>query len=121
MKKIYILLFLSCFVLMCAQNSQLYHAGTFLNKENKPQNFLKVYNKTSGVYELTDEKGFAIIAAKAYDTLVWNNGKSREIVYYPGELKSILESKIRKERVQDVYSIAYDSLVSKEIRRQIQP
>lgn len=114
MKKIYVLLFLPGFVMIPAQNSQLYHAGTFLNRENKPQNFLKVYNKNSGVYELTDEKGYAIIAAKVYDTLVWNNGKNRQIVYYPGELKSILESKIVKERVQDIYSSAYDSLVSKE-------
>ncbi len=114
MKKIYILLFLPGLFMVCAQNSQLYHAGTFLNKENKSQNFLKVYNKTSGVYELTDEKGFAIIAAKAYDTLVWNNGNSREIVYYPAELKSILESKIPKERVLSIHSSAYDSLVSKK-------
>ena len=50
--------------LLQAQNSQLYYSGKFLTSKDKEQNFLKVYNKNSGIYELTDEKGFAIIAAK---------------------------------------------------------
>lgn len=98
------------------QDSQLYYSGTFLNEKEKPQNFLKVLNKNSGVYELTDEKGFAIIAAKNYDTLVWNNGKSKAVVYGTKELKDILEAQIDRKRVDDIRSKTYDSLVSKDLK-----
>ncbi|ANF51985.1 hypothetical protein A0O34_16350 [Chryseobacterium glaciei] len=116
MRKFYLLLFLLVFKIVSAQNSQLYYSGIFLNHKEKPQNFLKVLNKNSGVYELTDEKGFAIIAAKAYDTLVWNNGKNRLVVYGLSDLKTILENKIDKKRVENVRSKAYDSLVSKKTK-----
>lgn len=114
MRKFYLLLFLLVFKIVSAQNSQMYYSGIFLNHKEKPQNFLKVLNKNSGVYELTDEKGFAIIAAKEYDTLVWNNGKNKLVVYGLSELKTILENKIDKKRVENVRSGAYDSLFSKE-------
>lgn len=114
MRKIYFLLFFLTVHFFLAQTSILYYSGTFLGHKEKPQNFLKVLNKNSGVYELTDEKGFAIIAAKAYDTLVWNNGKNTLVVYGPRELKSILENKISKKRVENIRSKAYDSLVSKK-------
>ncbi|HCR76104.1 MAG TPA: hypothetical protein DIW37_06830, partial [Chryseobacterium sp.] len=91
-----------------------YYSGIFLNEKEKPQNFLKVLNKNSGVYELTDEKGFAIIAAKNYDTLVWNNGKNKAVVYGTSELKTILERQIEKRSVQNIQNNTYDSLVSKE-------
>ncbi|KMQ67440.1 hypothetical protein ACM39_13460 [Chryseobacterium sp. FH2] len=99
---------------MSAQSSQLYYSGTFFNHTNKPQNFLKVYNKNSGIFEMTDEKGFAIIAAKPYDTLVWNNGKNTEVIlsYRLSELKNILESQIDKKQAQNVYSKDYDSLIA---------
>ncbi|MET3536169.1 TonB-dependent receptor [Chryseobacterium limigenitum] len=116
MRKFYLLLLLLVFKIISAQNSQLYYSGIFLNHKEKPQNFLKVLNKSSGIYELTDEKGFAIIAAKAYDTLVWNNGKNTLIVYGPNELKFILENKIDKKRVENVRSRAYDSLISKNTK-----
>ncbi|PTT43192.1 hypothetical protein DBR28_00990 [Chryseobacterium sp. HMWF028] len=101
-----------------AQNSQLYYSGKFLTSKNKAQNFLKVYNKNSGVYELTDDKGFAIIAAKPYDTLVWNQGKNSHVIaaYEVRELKSILENQTAKKSVENIYSKAYDSLVSKEAK-----
>ncbi|WP_157844620.1 hypothetical protein [Chryseobacterium sp. Leaf201] len=47
MKKIYILFTLFTATFFLAQNSQLYYSGPFLNGKNKPQNFLKVYNKTA--------------------------------------------------------------------------
>ncbi len=99
-----------------SQNSQLYYSGIFLNKKNKPQNFLKVYNKNSGIYELTDANGFAIIAAKENDTLLWNDGKSRLVAYGLDDLKDILESRIEKASVRNVESRAYDSLVTKELK-----
>jgi hypothetical protein len=114
MKKIYILFLLFAIQMSFAQNSQLYFSGRFFNEKKKPQNFLKVLNKNSGVYELTDEKGFAIIAAKNYDTLVWNNGKNIQVVYDVRELKSILESEIETENVENIYSKDYDSLTKLE-------
>ena len=110
MKKIYVLLLFFVIQLFFAQNSQLYYSGKFFNEKKKPQNFLKVFNKNSGVYELTDEKGFAIIAAKNYDTLVWNKGKNIQVVYGVRELKSILESEIERKYVENIYSKDYDSL-----------
>jgi len=112
MKKIYVLLLFFVIHFAFAQNSQLYYSGKFLNEKKKPQNFLKVLNKNSGVYELTDEKGFAILAAKDYDTLVWNNGKNTYVVYGVRELKSILESEIKSENVKNIYSKDYDSLTT---------
>ncbi len=117
MRKNYLLLLLPFTVtVLQAQNSTLYYSGKFLNHKDKPQNFLKVYNKNSGVYELTDEEGFAIIAAKPYDTLVWNQGKSTQIVvsYQLRELKNILESQVEKKNVQEIYNKTYDSLVSQK-------
>ncbi|WP_375182271.1 hypothetical protein [Chryseobacterium sp.] len=114
MKKLYCLLPLLAVNCLFAQNSQRYYSGIFLNEKEKPQNFLKVLNKNSGVYELTDEKGFAIIAAKNYDTLVWNNGKNKAVVYGTRELKTILENQIEKRNVQNIQNNTYDSLVSKE-------
>ncbi|MCW3162540.1 hypothetical protein [Chryseobacterium oryctis] len=115
MRRIYLLFFLAASVFVFAQNSQLYYSGTFLNHKNKPQNFLKVYNKNSGIYELTDEKGFAIIAAKPYDTLVWNNGKNKYAVlsYNLQELKNILDSRVEKQNVQNIYSKDYDNSITK--------
>ncbi|WP_179472825.1 hypothetical protein [Chryseobacterium sp. H1D6B] len=65
------------------------------------------------MYELTDEKGYAILAAKAYDTLVWNEGKNKQVInsYDLKELKSILESQNNRENVKNIYSKAYDSLI----------
>lgn len=118
MKKNYLLLLPFTITLLQAQNSQLYYTGKFLTTKNKEQNFLKVYNKNSGIYELTDEKGFAIIAAKPYDTLVWNRGKNTHIIasYELRELKVILESQTEKKRVENVHSKDYDSLISKETK-----
>ncbi|WP_439478842.1 hypothetical protein [Chryseobacterium aquaticum] len=118
MKKIYILFLLFAIQLFFAQSSQLYFSGKFFNEKKKPQNFLKVLNKNSGVYELTDEKGFAIIAAKNYDTLVWNNGKNIQVVYGVRELKSILENEIERETVENIYSKDYDSLTITEDKDQ---
>lgn len=115
MRKNYLLLLLPFTVtVLYAQDSNLYYSGKFLNHKNKPQNFLKIYNKNSGAYELTDEEGVAIIAAKPYDTLVWNQGNSRTVVrsYELKELKKILEEQVEKKDVQRIYSKAYDSLVS---------
>ena len=114
MKKIYILFTLFTATFFLAQNSQLYYSGPFLNGKNKPQNFLKVYNKNSGVYELTDETGSAIIAGKPFDTLVWNAGKNQAVIqtYQLRELKDILQSRVKNEEVKNMYSKAYDSLVS---------
>ena len=112
MKKIYWLSLFFIIQFSFAQDSQLYYSGKFFNEKKKPQNFLKVYNKNSRVYELTDEKGFAILAAKNYDTLVWNNGKNIQVVYGVRELKSILESEIEKENVKNIYSKDYDSLIA---------
>lgn len=117
MKKNYLLLLLPfTAIVLQAQDSNLYYSGKFLNHKNKPQNFLKIYNKNSGVYELTDEEGFAVIAAKPYDTLVWNHGKSSTVVrsYELKELKKILEGQVEKNYVQKIYSKAYDSLVSEK-------
>ena len=118
MKKNYLLLLPFTITLLQAQNSQLYYAGKFLTTKNKEQNFLKVYNKNSGIYELTDEKGFAIIAAQPYDTLVWNQGKNTHIIasYELRELKVILESQTEKKKVENVHSKDYDSLISKETK-----
>ncbi|MCC3214747.1 hypothetical protein LIV57_05655 [Chryseobacterium sp. X308] len=118
MKKNYLLLLPFTITLLQAQNSQLYYSGKFLTSKDKEQNFLKVYNKNSGIYELTDEKGFAIIAAKPYDTLVWNQGKNTHVIssYELRELKTILENQARNKSVDNIYSKAYDSLVSKEIK-----
>lgn len=114
MKKIYLILLLPAGNLLFSQSSQLYYSGIFLNKKNKPQNFLKVYNKNSGIYELTDGQGFAIIAAKENDTLVWNEGKNTQVVYGSTELKGILESRIKRKSADHVRNPAYDSLVLKE-------
>jgi hypothetical protein len=118
MRKIYLLLFLFAVKFLVAQNSQLYYSDTFLNQKSKPQNFLKIYNKNSGIYELTDEKGFAVLAAKAYDTLIWNSGKNKKVVYsYDlSELKSILEKQNSKENVKNIYSKTYDSLLPHQAR-----
>ncbi len=118
MKKNYLLLLPFTITLLQAQNSQLYYSGEFLTSKDKEQNFLKVYNKNSGIYELTDEKGFAIIAAKPYDTLVWNQGKNTHVIssYELRELKTILENQTGNKSVDNIYSKAYDSLVSKEIK-----
>lgn len=118
MKKNYLLLLPLTITILQAQNSQLYYSGKFLTPKNKVQNFLKVYNKNSGVYELTDDKGFAIIAAKPYDTLVWNQGKNTHIIatYEVRELKTILENKTAKKNVEHIYSKAYDSLIVKETK-----
>ncbi len=118
MKKNYLLLLPFTITLLQAQNSQLYYSGNFLTSKDKEQNFLKVYNKNIGIYELTDEKGFAIIAAKPYDTLVWNQGKNTHVIssYELRELKTILENQTGSKSVENIYSKAYDSLVSKEIK-----
>lgn len=115
MKKIYLLLPFAVTFLR-AQNSQLYYSGTFLTPRDKAQNFLKIYNKSSGIYEMTNEKGSAIIAAKPYDTLVWNNGKNNLVVqsYHLRELKSIVEGGIKNETVSPVYNKDYDSLAFSE-------
>ncbi|WP_390454860.1 hypothetical protein, partial [Chryseobacterium sp. Alg-005] len=113
MRKIYLLLlFITSFLF--GQNSQLYYSGIFLNHKNKPQNFLKVFNKNNGRYEFTDEEGFAIIAAKLDDTLTWNDGKSIFVVNNVHELKNILENNIKKEIVKNIYTKAYDSIISKK-------
>ncbi|MBE4948088.1 porin family protein [Chryseobacterium culicis] len=116
MKKNYLLLLPFTITIFQAQNSQLYYSGKFLTAKNKAQNFLKVHNKNSGAYELTDSRGLAIIAAKPYDTLVWNQGKNTHVIapYELRELKSILENQTAKKNVENIYSKAYDSLVSKE-------
>ncbi|MBP1168090.1 hypothetical protein JOE44_004974 [Chryseobacterium sp. PvR013] len=118
MKKNYLLLLPFTISLLQAQNSQLYYSGKFLTPKDKVQNFLKIHNKNSGIYELTDEEGFAIIAAKPYDTLVWNQGKNIHVIstYELRELRAILESQTEKKNVENIYSKAYDTLVSKEIR-----
>ncbi len=97
---------------MSAQDSELYYKGRFLNKKEKPQNLLKVTNKSSGKYEFTDEEGYAIIQAKANDTLTWNNGKSVMIVnyYYLSELKSLLNREIPKKPVKEIISEDYKAL-----------
>lgn len=116
MKKIYCILPLLAVNYFFAQNSQLYYSGKFFDRKNKPQNFLKVYNKNSGIFELTDDKGFAVIAAKPNDTLIWNNGKSQLVTYSYNlyELKNILQSQVKNESVKNIYSKDYDSLVLNE-------
>ncbi|MFZ4929487.1 hypothetical protein [Chryseobacterium sp. Mn2064] len=116
MKKNYLLLLPFTITVFHAQNSQLYYSGKFLNSKNKSENFLKIHNKNSGVYELTDEKGFAIIAAKPFDTLVWNQGKNSHVItnYQLRELKDILEQQTEKKYVENIYSKVYDSLTSKQ-------
>lgn len=116
MKKIYLVLLPLAANFLFSQNSQLYYSGIFLNKKNKPQNFLKVYNKNNGIYELTDGRGFAIIAAKENDTLIWNDGKNKLVAHRLGEFKDILETKTEKVEVSKVRSPAYDSLVAKELK-----
>lgn len=118
MKKSYLLLLSFTITGLQAQNSQLYYSGTFLGTKNKAQNFLKVYNKNTGIYELTDEKGFAIIAAKPYDTLTWNQGKSMLVIssYQLKELETILKDQLDEKYVSSIYSKAYDSLTSKNIK-----
>lgn len=111
MKKVYMLLPVLAVHFAFAQNSQRYYSGTFFNEKKKPQNFLKIFNKNSGVYELTDEKGFAIIAAKEYDTLVWNGGKNIQVVHGVYELKYILERQIKKESVKNINSKDYQNLI----------
>ncbi|MGO4710790.1 hypothetical protein AB4Y90_17130, partial [Chryseobacterium sp. 2TAF14] len=113
MKKVYLILSAFAVQFAFAQNSQRYYSGTFLNEKKKPQNFLKIFNKNSGVYELTDEKGYAIIAAKEYDTLVWNNGKNTEVVGGVYELKYLLERRISKKNVENIHSKDYESLLEK--------
>lgn len=113
MKKVYLLFPFFAVQFAFGQDSQRYYSGTFFNEKKKPQNFLKIFNKNSGVYELTDEKGFAIIAAKDYDTLVWNNGKNMEVVRGVYELKYLLERQVSTEHVKDVISKDYDSLLIK--------
>lgn len=112
MKKNYIPLLLFAVTAVQAQNSNLYYSGTFLTPKNKAQNFLKVWNKNNGIYELTDEKGFAVIAAKPYDTLVWNEGKNTHVVssYQLDELKTVLEKQVNKIQVKNIHSKDYDSL-----------
>ncbi|ROS20026.1 hypothetical protein EDF65_0727 [Chryseobacterium nakagawai] len=115
MRKNYLLLLLPLTVtVLKAQDSSLYYSGKFLNHKDKPQNFLKVYNKNNGIYELTDAEGTAVIAAKPYDTLVWNQGKNRAVVrsFELKELKKIMEEQVEKKYVQEIYSKAYDSLIS---------
>lgn len=114
MKKIYLTLLPLAANFLFSQNT--YYSGTFLDLKDKPKNFLKVYNKNNGVYELTDERGFTIIEAKENDTLTWNNGKSRLIVGRTQELKKILEDHIARENVRKITSGAYDSLVTKEFK-----
>lgn len=99
-----------------AQDSQLYYSGKFFDRKGKTQNFLKIFNKNSGVYEMTDEEGLAIIAAKPYDTLVWNSGKDQLVThsYNLKELKDILRNQVKNEQVKNIYSKAYDSLVVKK-------
>ena len=118
MKKNYLLLLPFTITILQAQNSQLYYSGKFLTPKDKTQNFLKIRNKNSGIYELTDEEGFAIIAAKPYDTLVWNQGKNTHVIstYELRELKVILENQTGNKNVENIYSKTYDSLVSKEIK-----
>ncbi len=116
MNKVYYLPFLLAVNYFSGQNSQLYYSRIFLNEKEKPQNFLKVLNKNSGVYELTDEEGFAIIAAKQYDTLVWNNGKNKAVVYYPQELKSILERRVEKKNAEKIQNKEYDSLIFRDLK-----
>lgn len=118
MKKNYLLLLPFTITILQAQNSQLYYSGKFLTTKDKTQNFLKIHNKNRGIFELTDEKGFAIIAAQPYDTLVWNQGKNTHVIasYELRELKSILENQTAKKSVDNIYSKDYDSLVSKEVK-----
>jgi len=118
MKKNYLLLLPFTITVLQAQNSQLYYSGKFLTTKDKAQNFLKIHNKNRGIFELTDEKGFAIIAAQPYDTLVWNQGKNTHVIasYELRELKSILENQTAKKSVDNIYSKDYDSLVSKEVK-----
>lgn len=114
MKKIYLFSTVLAVQFVFAQNSQMYFSGLFFNDKKKPENFLKVFNKNSGIYERTDERGFAIIPAQLYDTLVWNNGKSQMIVTYDlRELKDILESNISRKSVDNLYNKDYTNLITK--------
>ncbi len=113
MKKVYLLLPVFAVQFAFAQDSQRYYSGIFFNEKKKPQNFLKIFNKNSGVYELTDEKGFAIIAAKEFDTLVWNSGKNIQVVHGVYELKNILERQVNRENVKDINSKDYENLLEK--------
>lgn len=113
MKKIYLFLPFLATQFLFAQSSQQYYSGIFLAKDKKPKAFLKVFNKNTGVYEETDEEGFAIIQAQKYDTLVWNNGKNTQVVYGVQELKYILESRVPRKSVEALKSKDYDSLITK--------
>lgn len=112
MKKIYLTLLPLAANFLFSQNT--YYSGRFLDLKDNPKNFLKVHNKNNGVYELTDDRGFAIIEAKENDTLTWNNGKSWLVVRSARELKKILENQTDSENVRNITSGAYDSLVTKE-------
>lgn len=116
MKKIYLLLSLFAASMMFSQNSQMYYSGHFLDKKNKAQTFLKILNKNTGSYELTDEEGFAIIPAKVYDTLVWNSGKNIQVVYGVDELKNILDRNTARKSVEQIHSQDYDSLFSEKTK-----
>lgn len=113
MKKVYLLLPVFAVQFAFAQDSQRYFSGIFYNEKKKPQNFLKIFNKNKGVYELTDEKGFAIIQANVSDTLVWNNGKNTQVVHNVYELKNILERQIDRKYVEKISSKDYDNLIKK--------
>ena len=100
-------------ITISAQDSELYYEGYFLNKRDKPQNLLKITNKNNGNYEYTDKRGYAIIQAKPFDTLVWNNGANIIVIptYNLKELKTILESQISKTTVNNVQSEDYQNLI----------
>lgn len=115
MKKIYLLFVLSMTYGLSAQDSRLYYSGIFLNEKGKSQSSLKILNKNSGLYELTDEKGFAVIEAKPYDTLVWNSSKNKIVIqpYTLQELATALRSRIKSRGVENIYSKAYDSITNR--------
>lgn len=111
MRKNYSAIFILLSFCAFSQSSQQYFSGIFLGNDRKPKAFLKVYNKNTGVYEETDETGFAIIPAKIYDTLVWNDERNMQVVYGVRELKSILESRVPKKEVEPVTSKDYENLI----------
>ncbi len=98
------------------QDSQLYYGAYFFNRKQKPENFLTVVNRTSGIYEFTDETGFAMISAKEKDTLVWNNG-ANQVVVSRGllqELKTILQSRIENTETKEILSDDYLKTVKRK-------
>ncbi|WP_312076398.1 hypothetical protein [Chryseobacterium sp.] len=113
MKKVYLFLPFFAVQFFTAQSSQQYYSGVFLDKNKKPKTSLKILNKNSGVFEFTDEEGFAIIPAQKNDTIVWNNGRNIQVVYWVDELKNILENKISRKAVDEIKSKDYDSLIVK--------